>query len=51
MNVMMKDVLIMMIIKRLMSNDERILRSLRPLNTSEGRDAIELAWRACDECL
>ena len=41
----MNDVLIMMIIKRMMSNNERVDRLSRPLNTLDGRDVIELELR------
>ena len=47
---MMNDVLIMMIMKWMITNNERDDRLLRPLNTLDGRDAIELKWRECDEC-
>ena len=50
MNVMMNDVMNMMIIKLMTCNNERDLRLLRPLNTLDGRDVIELWWRECDEC-
>ena len=33
-----------------MNNNERDDRLLRPLNTLDGRDAIELLQRECDEC-
>ena len=33
-----------------MSNDERVFILLRPLNTLDGRDVIELELRECDEC-
>ena len=29
---------------------KRYDRLLRPLNTLDGRDVIELEWRECDEC-
>ena len=41
MSVMMNDMLIMMIMKGMMNNNERDDRLLRPLNTSDGRDVIE----------
>ena len=40
----------MMKMKSMMSNNERYSRLLRPLNTSDGRDAIELEIMECDEC-
>ena len=33
-----------------MNNNERVDRLLRPLNTFDGRDVIELELRECDEC-
>ena len=51
MNVMMIDVLIMITIKWMMSNNERDNRLLRPLNTLDGRDVIDLWLRECDECI
>ena len=43
MNVIMNDVLIMMRMKGMMNNNnERVERPLRPLNTLEGSDVIEL---------
>ena len=33
-----------------MRSNERVERLLRPLNTLDGRDVIELEWRSCDEC-
>ncbi len=49
MNIMMKDVLIMMIMKWMMNNNERDDRLLRPLNTLDGRDVIELLKRLYNE--
>ena len=45
----MNDVMIMMTMK-LMSNNERDSKRLRPLNTLYGRDVIELESRECEEC-
>ena len=36
--------------KWMMSNNERDDRLLRPLNTLDGRDVIELESRSCYEC-
>ena len=47
MNVMMNDVLKMMIMTGMMcdNNNERYDKLLRPLNTLDGRDVIELELR------
>ena len=50
MNVMMKDVLITRIMKEMMSNNKRYVKLLRPLNTLDGRDVIELEQRKCNVC-
>ena len=51
MNVMMNDALIIMMKMNWMkSNYERDDKLLRPLNTSDGRDVMELEERRCDEC-
>ncbi len=34
----------------MMSDYERDLRLLRPENTPDGKDVIELYWRECDLC-
>ena len=34
----------------MISNNERVDRLLRPLNTLDGRDVIELEKRECDKC-
>ena len=47
MNVMIKDVMIM---KWMMICNERFDKLLRPLNTLDGRDVIELEPSPCDEC-
>ena len=50
MNVVMNDVLIMIIMKWMMCNNERVDRLLRSLNTLDGRDVIELYLREYYEC-
>ena len=42
MNAMINDILIIMIIEWVMADNERVDRLLRPLNTLNGRDVIEL---------
>ena len=49
MNGMMNDVLKMMLMKWMWCNNESWDRLLRPLNTLDGRDVIELELRECDE--
>ena len=36
--------------KWIMFKNEREVKLLRPPNTSDGRDAIELEERECDDC-
>ncbi len=38
----------MMIMKWMTSSNERVVRLLRPLNTLDGRDAMELLKMECD---
>ncbi len=42
---------VMMIMKWMMSNNERVDRLLRPLKTLDGRDVIELKESSYDECM